>query len=51
VVGDPLYGGPSHPALHDRHALHATTIDVPALAGHPGGRWHVALPAELAALG
>jgi len=50
VVGDILYGGPTTPTLPNRHALHATTIEVPDLAGHPGGRWHSPLPTILATL-
>lgn len=51
VVGDALYGGPAHPGLAGRHALHATSIELPALAEHLGGRWESPLPPALAVLG
>lgn len=50
IVGDVLYGGPSHPGLTGRHALHATTITVPALGPCAGGQWRSPLPSEIEAL-
>ena len=46
-----LDGGPAHPGMVDRHALHATAIEVPPLGDHPGGRWDSSVPAALLALG
>lgn len=39
VVGDVLYGGPPHPALPDRHALHATRLTLDDARDLAPGDW------------
>jgi 23S rRNA pseudouridine1911/1915/1917 synthase len=51
VIGDTLYGGPADARLGDRHALHATAIEVPSLVEHVGGCWRSPLPPVFRALG